>query len=182
VLRVRLCGVARSGRPREGRSALGAGPSGRGERCAAWQRSRQTQPRQPAAPSAPAAPALTFGLIRLASLAATAPRGSAPARQPGTGIYGVRRAEAGSRRRGGRDLSSIGDTVLISVTKDGVKFSTSGDIGSANITIRSAGRSGAAAPPLRAAEAAGARAHAAGAAHCGGCLERAARRRAAHPC
>lgn len=39
---------------------------------------------------------------------------------------------------GDRDLASIGDTVLISVTKDGVKFSTSGDIGSANITIRCA--------------------------------------------
>ena len=36
-----------------------------------------------------------------------------------------------------RDLTSIGDTVVISVTKDGVKFSTSGDIGSANITVRS---------------------------------------------
>lgn len=35
-----------------------------------------------------------------------------------------------------RDLSGIGDTVVISVTKDGVKFSTSGDIGSANITVR----------------------------------------------
>ena len=35
-----------------------------------------------------------------------------------------------------RDLSSIGDTVVISVTKDGVKFSTSGDMGSANITLK----------------------------------------------
>ena len=35
-----------------------------------------------------------------------------------------------------KDLASIGDTVVISVTKDGVKFSTSGDIGSANITVR----------------------------------------------
>merc|ERR1712216_762270 len=35
-----------------------------------------------------------------------------------------------------RDLSSIGDTVGISVTKDGVKFSTTGDIGEANITVR----------------------------------------------
>mmetsp|Transcript_23274 Transcript_23274/g.79198 ORF Transcript_23274/g.79198 Transcript_23274/m.79198 type:complete len:263 (+) Transcript_23274:131-919(+) len=35
-----------------------------------------------------------------------------------------------------RDLSSIGDTVIISVSKDGVKFSTSGDIGSANIVVR----------------------------------------------
>lgn len=35
-----------------------------------------------------------------------------------------------------RDLSSIGDTVVISVTKEGVKFSTKGDIGSANIVCR----------------------------------------------
>ncbi|KAJ7298300.1 hypothetical protein O6H91_08G102000 [Diphasiastrum complanatum] len=35
-----------------------------------------------------------------------------------------------------RDLSSIGDTVVISVTKEGVKFSTAGDIGSANIVCR----------------------------------------------
>lgn len=34
------------------------------------------------------------------------------------------------------ELSTIGDTVIISVTKDGVKFSTSGDIGSANVTCR----------------------------------------------
>ena len=34
------------------------------------------------------------------------------------------------------DLSSIGDTVVISVTKDGIKFSTSGDMGSANITLK----------------------------------------------
>ena len=35
-----------------------------------------------------------------------------------------------------RDLSSIGDTVVVSVTKDGVKFGTAGDIGQANITVR----------------------------------------------
>lgn len=35
-----------------------------------------------------------------------------------------------------RDLASIGDTVLISATKEGVKFSTTGDIGTANITLR----------------------------------------------
>ncbi len=35
-----------------------------------------------------------------------------------------------------RDLSSIGDTVTIAVTKDSVKFTTSGDIGEANITCR----------------------------------------------
>ncbi|KAK9902688.1 hypothetical protein WJX75_002851 [Coccomyxa subellipsoidea] len=36
-----------------------------------------------------------------------------------------------------KDLSTIGDTVLIAVTKDGVRFSTTGDIGSANVTVRS---------------------------------------------
>lgn len=35
-----------------------------------------------------------------------------------------------------RDLASIGDTVNISVTKDGIRFSTTGDIGQANITCR----------------------------------------------
>ncbi|KAJ0764428.1 putative proliferating cell nuclear antigen, PCNA [Helianthus annuus] len=35
-----------------------------------------------------------------------------------------------------KDLSSIGDTVVISVTKEGVKFSTKGDIGTANIVCR----------------------------------------------
>lgn len=35
-----------------------------------------------------------------------------------------------------KDLGTIGDTVLMSVTKDGIKFSTSGDIGSANVTVR----------------------------------------------
>ncbi len=35
-----------------------------------------------------------------------------------------------------RDLSAIGDTVTVSVTKDGVKFAASGDIGTAEITCR----------------------------------------------
>ena len=35
-----------------------------------------------------------------------------------------------------RDLSSIGDTVAVHATKEGVKFSTSGDVGTANITLR----------------------------------------------
>jgi len=35
-----------------------------------------------------------------------------------------------------RDLSQIGDTVSISVSKDGVKFSVSGDIGSGDMTIK----------------------------------------------
>ncbi len=34
------------------------------------------------------------------------------------------------------ELSSIGDTVVIGVTKDGIKFSTGGDIGSANVMVR----------------------------------------------
>ena len=37
-----------------------------------------------------------------------------------------------------RDLASIGDTVMISATKEGVKFSTTGDIGTANIALRCA--------------------------------------------
>eukprot|EP00897_Mesotaenium_endlicherianum_P004010 jgi/Mesen1/3637/ME000020S03166 len=36
-----------------------------------------------------------------------------------------------------RDLATIGDTVVISVSKEGVRFSTSGDIGSANVVCRS---------------------------------------------
>ncbi|XP_039052561.1 proliferating cell nuclear antigen 2-like [Hibiscus syriacus] len=35
-----------------------------------------------------------------------------------------------------KDLASLGDTVVISVTKEGVKFSTAGDIGTANIVLR----------------------------------------------
>lgn len=38
-----------------------------------------------------------------------------------------------------RDLASIGDTVLISATKEGIKFSATGDIGTANITLRCGG-------------------------------------------
>ena len=35
-----------------------------------------------------------------------------------------------------RDLSSIGDTVEIAVSKDGVRFATSGDIGNATVMVR----------------------------------------------
>jgi len=35
-----------------------------------------------------------------------------------------------------RDLSAIGDTVVISATKEGVKFSVSGDIGSGDMTLK----------------------------------------------
>lgn len=35
-----------------------------------------------------------------------------------------------------RDLATIGDTVQLSVTKEGIKFTSSGDIGTANVTLR----------------------------------------------
>lgn len=35
-----------------------------------------------------------------------------------------------------KDLSSIGDQVSISATKEGIKFSTSGDVGTGNITVK----------------------------------------------
>ncbi len=35
-----------------------------------------------------------------------------------------------------RDLATIGDTVQLSVTKEGIKFTASGDIGTANVTLR----------------------------------------------
>ena len=38
-----------------------------------------------------------------------------------------------------KDLATIGDTVEISVTKDGVKFATAGDIGSATVIVRQVG-------------------------------------------
>lgn len=35
-----------------------------------------------------------------------------------------------------RDLSTIGDTVEMSVTKDGIRFATAGDIGNASVICR----------------------------------------------
>lgn len=55
---------------------------------------------------------------------------------PDTDYSATIKMPAGEFQRICRDLSSIGDTVVVSVTKDGVKFSTTGDIGSANITVR----------------------------------------------
>lgn len=43
---------------------------------------------------------------------------------------------SGEYQRIVRDLSTMGDNVTISATKDGCKFSSSGDIGTANMTIR----------------------------------------------
>lgn len=43
---------------------------------------------------------------------------------------------ASEYQRIARDLASIGDVVQISATKEGIKFSTNGDIGTANVTLR----------------------------------------------
>ena len=43
---------------------------------------------------------------------------------------------------GRKDLASIGDTVTIAATKEGIKFTTSGDVGTANITLRWVGARG----------------------------------------
>lgn len=51
---------------------------------------------------------------------------------PSTCVHSLSRACVHVRR----DLASIGDTVLVSATKEGIKFSTSGDVGTANITLR----------------------------------------------
>lgn len=55
---------------------------------------------------------------------------------PDTEYSAVVRLPAAEYARICRDLASIGDTVAVSVTKDGVKFSTSGDVGTANVTCR----------------------------------------------
>lgn len=55
---------------------------------------------------------------------------------PETEYAATVRMPASEYQRIVKDLGSIGDTVEISVTKDGVKFATSGDIGSANVICR----------------------------------------------
>jgi proliferating cell nuclear antigen len=55
---------------------------------------------------------------------------------PETEYQAVIQMPATEFKRVCNDLSSIGDTVTISATKDGVKFSVSGDIGSGSITVR----------------------------------------------
>eukprot|EP01025_Chloroclados_australasicus_P062279 TRINITY_DN81783_c0_g1_i1.p1 TRINITY_DN81783_c0_g1~~TRINITY_DN81783_c0_g1_i1.p1 ORF type:complete len:281 (-),score=33.22 TRINITY_DN81783_c0_g1_i1:73-915(-) len=55
---------------------------------------------------------------------------------PDTEYSAVVRMPATEFQRICKDLTSIGDTVAISVTKDGIKFSTAGDIGTANVTVR----------------------------------------------
>lgn len=46
------------------------------------------------------------------------------------------RMPSGEFQRIVKDLSSIGDTVTITVVKEGIKFSTTGDIGTANVTCK----------------------------------------------
>jgi proliferating cell nuclear antigen len=55
---------------------------------------------------------------------------------PDTDYQAVVKMPSAEFQRICRDLSSIGDTAVISVTKDGIKFSTTGDIGAANVTCR----------------------------------------------
>jgi len=40
-----------------------------------------------------------------------------------------------------RDLSALGDTVVISATKEGIKFSVTGDIGSGDMTLKNSSKS-----------------------------------------
>ncbi|XP_071723075.1 proliferating cell nuclear antigen-like [Rutidosis leptorrhynchoides] len=55
---------------------------------------------------------------------------------PEADYHAIVRMPAAEFTRICKDLSSIGDTVVISVTKEGVKFSTRGDIGTANVVLR----------------------------------------------
>eukprot|EP00002_Diphylleia_rotans_P009475 TRINITY_DN1973_c0_g3_i1.p1 TRINITY_DN1973_c0_g3~~TRINITY_DN1973_c0_g3_i1.p1 ORF type:complete len:261 (+),score=77.21 TRINITY_DN1973_c0_g3_i1:132-914(+) len=55
---------------------------------------------------------------------------------PETEYQAVVRLPAGEFQRICRDLSTIGDSVTISVTKEWVKFSVSGDSGNANIVLK----------------------------------------------
>ncbi|KAK8672293.1 hypothetical protein V6N13_110666 [Hibiscus sabdariffa] len=55
---------------------------------------------------------------------------------PETEYKAIVRMPASQFARICKDLSTIGDTVVISVTKDELQFSTNGDIGTAKITCR----------------------------------------------
>lgn len=55
---------------------------------------------------------------------------------PDTEYKAVVQLPSGELQRICRDLTILGDTVQISATKDGVKFSVSGDLGNGNVTIR----------------------------------------------
>jgi len=55
---------------------------------------------------------------------------------PDSAYKSVVRMPASEFQRICRDMATIGDTILISTTKEGVKFSVSGDIGSGEMTLR----------------------------------------------
>lgn len=55
---------------------------------------------------------------------------------PETEYSATVRMPSGEFQRIVKDLSSIGETVEVAVSKDGIKFSTNGDIGSANVMCR----------------------------------------------
>jgi len=55
---------------------------------------------------------------------------------PDTEYKSVIKMPASEFQRICRDLTILGDTVVISATKDGVKFSVTGDLGAGNITLR----------------------------------------------
>jgi len=58
---------------------------------------------------------------------------------PDTEYKAVVKMSAGEFQRICRDLTILGDTVIVSATKEGVKFSVSGDLGNGNITCRPTG-------------------------------------------
>ena len=55
---------------------------------------------------------------------------------PDTSYDAVVRLSSAEFARITRDLSNVGDSVRISVTKEGVSFSAEGDIGKANLTLK----------------------------------------------
>merc|ERR1712151_38800 len=55
---------------------------------------------------------------------------------PDTEYKAVISMPAGEFQRICRDLSVLGDTCVISASKEGIKFSVSGDLGTGNITLR----------------------------------------------
>merc|ERR1711964_907101 len=55
---------------------------------------------------------------------------------PDTSYDAVIKMPAGEFQRVCRDLAQIGESVVITCNKDGIKFSSSGDLGKGNITIR----------------------------------------------
>ena len=61
------------------------------------------------------------------------PRHCQPAHRP---THPFRDRPAGEFQRICRDLAILGDTVTIAVSKDGVKFSVAGEMGSGNMTLR----------------------------------------------